>query len=73
MNIDFLAVSGYKWLNNVFGTGFGYASKKDHREDRTSNTWDGSAIQTGWTTLLSSLTLLVELEDTKPEDVTGLA
>lgn len=42
MNIDFLAVSSYKWLNNVFGTGFGYASKKDHREDRTSNTWDGS-------------------------------
>jgi hypothetical protein len=33
----------------------------------------GPTIQTGWTTLLSSLTLLVELEDTKPEDVTGLA
>jgi len=27
MNIDFLAASSYKWLNNVFGTGFGYASK----------------------------------------------
>ncbi len=28
MNIDFLAVSSYKWLNNVFGIGFGYVSRE---------------------------------------------
>ncbi len=27
MNIDFLAVSSYKWLNNVFGIGFGYVGR----------------------------------------------
>jgi len=27
MHIDFLAVSSYKWLNNLFGIGFGYVSK----------------------------------------------
>jgi len=28
MHIDYLAASSYKWLNNVFGVGFGYVSKR---------------------------------------------
>ena len=28
MHVDYLAASSYKWLNNVFGVGFGYVSKR---------------------------------------------